>query len=51
MPVLHLFTWRELEREVCGTVDVDMVLLKRNSRFHFGTPAFKAMFWDVLERP
>jgi hypothetical protein len=49
LPVLHLFTWRELEREVCGTVDVDMVLLKRNSRFHFGTPAFKAMFWDVLE--
>ena len=46
--IFRLFTWEQLEEEICGVATMDVDLLARNCIFEVGDPAFQAMFWQVL---
>ena len=49
--LLSLFSWHELEDRICGTIEVDIALLKRNTKYD-GYDAFHpavVLFWEVLE--
>ena len=48
--VLRLYTWKELELEICGRHSMDVELLKRNTIFEFGDQSFQKWFWDILKR-
>ena len=46
--IFRLFTWEQLEEEICGVATMDVDLLAKNCIFEVGDPAFQAMFWQVL---
>ena len=46
--IFRLFTWEQLEEEICGVATMDVDLLARNCIFEVGDPSFQAMFWQVL---
>eukprot|EP01119_Soliformovum_irregulare_P023983 TRINITY_DN8500_c0_g1_i1.p1 TRINITY_DN8500_c0_g1~~TRINITY_DN8500_c0_g1_i1.p1 ORF type:complete len:1141 (-),score=425.00 TRINITY_DN8500_c0_g1_i1:16-3438(-) len=49
--LLAMFSWRELELSVCGKREVNLELLKRNTKYANGyrkTDAAIAMFWRVF---
>jgi hypothetical protein len=45
----RLFSWNELELEMCGKSTLDVELLKRNTVFEFGDTVFQGWFWSVLD--
>ncbi|TMW62992.1 hypothetical protein Poli38472_005610 [Pythium oligandrum] len=50
--LLQLCTWSELQQWVCGSLDIDIELLKRHTRYSSGMTPDKfphlEMFWKVL---
>ena len=50
--LLSLFTWQDLEMRVCGRTEINLTVLKRNTRYRGGikpTDPHIIYFWDVLE--
>lgn len=49
---LKLFLWQELEYRVCGNPGIDLVLLKKHTRYRGGFQESNIIvrhFWEVLE--
>lgn len=52
VPILSVFTWQELERTVCGSPDIDLEIIKKNTVYTDGITASHPhvqYFWNVLE--
>ncbi len=52
LPVLSLFTWQDLEMRVCGKTEINLEVLKRNTRYRGNiteNDAHIRYFWQVLE--
>jgi len=52
LQALHLMTWADLERHVCGRPDIDVEMLKRHTRYsgvNANAPHIK-MFWRLLRK-
>lgn len=50
--LLSLFTWQELELNVCGKNKIDIQLLRENTRFQYGfsdEDEHVQMLWRTLE--
>jgi HECT-domain (ubiquitin-transferase)/Concanavalin A-like lectin/glucanases superfamily len=51
LQLLPLFTWRELELQVCGKRELDLELLKRNTQYTHGVTGKEphvALMWQML---
>jgi hypothetical protein len=50
--LLSLFTWQDLEMRVCGRTEINLTVLKRNTRYRGGIKPSDhhiIYFWEVLE--
>lgn len=49
--LMAMFTWREIEPMVCGSVTVDLAVLKKNTKYegHARTAACVGHFWEALD--
>jgi hypothetical protein len=53
LSLLSLFTWQDLEMRVCGRTEINLEVLKRNTRYRGGVSATDnhvRYFWQVLEQ-
>jgi hypothetical protein len=51
-PLLNLFTWQDLEMRICGRTEINLDVLRRNTRYRAGITEQDAHiqhFWKVLE--